>query len=145
MADLLPKAATGVAVEVCFLELAEPLVPEGVARLIQRGVRHVTALPLLLFSAGHAQRDIPQAIEAAFDNLKFTHDGGSRPAKVWQAPVLACHAAVVELSARRFEQAVRRRCDGRRGRGREQCLEAPGWQNLAVDGWARKQRSPGQR
>jgi sirohydrochlorin cobaltochelatase len=102
---LLAAAATGVAVEVCFLELAEPSIQAGVAQLIERGVRQVIVLPLLLFSAGHAQRDIPQAVAAAIDDL----NQGQRsrfPATVRQAAVLGCHPDIVELSARRYGEAV---------------------------------------
>ncbi len=105
VAELLTAAATGLAVEVCFLELAEPSVPQGAARLIERGVRHVIVLPLLLFSAGHAQRDIPRAVEAAFDDLA-SRERSRRPATVWQAPVLGCHPDIIELSVRRFGEAL---------------------------------------
>jgi sirohydrochlorin cobaltochelatase len=110
VAELLAAEANGVAVEVCFLELAEPSIREGVARLIERGVRQVIVLPLLLFSAGHAQRDIPQAVQAAFEDLtrgELAHGQDPQPATaVWQAPVLACHPDIVELSARRYREAI---------------------------------------
>ena len=110
VAELLAAEANGVAVEICFLELAEPSIQEGVARLIERGVRQVIVLPLLLFSAGHAQRDIPQAVQAALEDLtrgEHGHEQDPPPAAaVWQAPVLACHPDIVELSARRYVEAI---------------------------------------
>ena len=106
VAERLTNAATGIAVEVCFLELAEPSVQRGAARLIERGARHVIVLPLLLFSAGHAQRDIPRAVEAALGDLARCCDRSRQPATVWQAPVLACHPDIIELSARRFGEAL---------------------------------------
>ncbi|QEG38524.1 sirohydrochlorin chelatase [Roseimaritima ulvae] len=49
-------------VEGCFLELRPPTIETAWRQLVERGVRHVQALPLLLFSAGHAKRDIPDAL-----------------------------------------------------------------------------------
>lgn len=46
----------------CFLELAEPTIQQAWLKLIALGYRRVVVLPLLLFSAGHAKRDIPQQI-----------------------------------------------------------------------------------
>ncbi|WP_153557952.1 sirohydrochlorin chelatase [Roseimaritima sediminicola] len=46
-------------VEGCFLELRPPDIAEAWQRLVAQGVRRIHAVPLLLFSAGHAKRDIP--------------------------------------------------------------------------------------
>lgn len=54
-----------VPVEPCFLELAKPSIAEAAKRLVARGARHVRVLPTLLFTAGHAERDIPQQVAAA--------------------------------------------------------------------------------
>ena len=59
------RVCGGVPVEPCFLELAEPDIQTGVARLAQRGVKHLTVAPLLLFAAGHAKHDIPRGVAAA--------------------------------------------------------------------------------
>lgn len=53
-----------VPVEPCLLELQPPTIEQGWATLVQRGVRRVIAAPLLLFSAGHAKSDIPDALNA---------------------------------------------------------------------------------
>lgn len=47
-----------------YIELAEPLLPDGLASLAQRSDR-VTILPLFLFAAGHVKSDVPEAIEEA--------------------------------------------------------------------------------
>jgi len=63
----------------------------------------------MLFSAGHAQRDIPQAVRSGLEALargQTTRRNASPPEKVWQAPVLACHPDMIELSARRYIEAV---------------------------------------
>jgi sirohydrochlorin cobaltochelatase len=107
VAQRLAAEAADVAVEPCFLELAEPSIQQGAARLIERGARHMIVLPLLLFAAGHAQHDIPRAVAAALDEL--THAERSRqPVSVRQAPVLGCHPDIIELSARRYNEALAR-------------------------------------
>ena len=81
----------------CFLELATPDIAAGVDALVQTGVQEIVAAPLLLFSAGHAKRDIPAAIEAAVRR----HDGLS-----WKmAAPLGEHPAVLKLAAKRFHEA----------------------------------------
>jgi len=54
-------------IEVCFIELAEVLMEEGLDRaaaITPSGAR-VVVLPFILNAAGHVKRDIPQAVEAA--------------------------------------------------------------------------------
>jgi sirohydrochlorin cobaltochelatase len=53
-----------VPVEPCLLELQPPTIEQGWTKLVQRGVRRIIAAPLLLFSAGHAKSDIPDALNA---------------------------------------------------------------------------------
>ena len=78
--------------------MSRPTIAEGWKRLAARGVARVVVTPLLLFSAGHAKRDIPKAIEAA-------SQGTSRIPWTHTEP-LNCHRAILELSARRFDEAV---------------------------------------
>lgn len=94
VAEMLP----GVPVEVGFLEVIGPSIGEALAALAARGCRRVVAAPLLLFTAGHAKRDIPDAL-----------DEGGRAAgvAVEQAAAIGCHAAVIGLARRRRRQAVR--------------------------------------
>jgi sirohydrochlorin ferrochelatase len=94
VAGLLPEAI----VEICFLEIARPTILEGFQRLVARGIERVTVMPLLLFAAAHARRDIPAAVERA----RAAHPEW----EIRLAPHLGCHPALVELSALRFEQAI---------------------------------------
>ncbi|QTD46827.1 sirohydrochlorin chelatase [Ottowia testudinis] len=57
-------------IEVCFIEFADVLLPDGLARAAQ-GARRVLVLPLILNAAGHVKMDIPQAIDAA----RLAHPG----------------------------------------------------------------------
>lgn len=86
------------AVEPCFLELAEPDIETGVKRLADRGVERICSVPLMLFAAGHVKRDVPGAVEAAVRK----HSGVP-----WvQADHLGCHETLVELSVQRYREAI---------------------------------------
>lgn len=52
-------------VESCFIELAEPLVPESLDRCVALGARRVIALPLILFAAGHVKVELPHELDRA--------------------------------------------------------------------------------
>ncbi len=81
-----------------FLELAEPTIAAGVAELARQGARRIRAIPLVLCAAGHAKRDIPEALAAA-----------ARPfpgLEVQRTPHLGCRDEVLELSERRFRAVL---------------------------------------
>jgi sirohydrochlorin cobaltochelatase len=93
VADELPQ----VVVEGCFLEAAAPDIGTALEGMAQRGLHDVVLAPLLLFSAGHAQRDIPAATARAVARTGI---------RVRQADVLGCHPLVLQLSAERFLAAA---------------------------------------
>jgi sirohydrochlorin ferrochelatase len=84
--------------EAGFLELAEPSAIEAGGRLVARGATDVTILPLLLFAAGHARRDLPRLVE----QLSLAHPG----VRFEVAPVLRFQRDLLALSALRFEEAT---------------------------------------
>jgi sirohydrochlorin ferrochelatase len=45
--------------EICFLELVEPNISEGIDRCVQRGATKIAVVPILLLTANHANEDIP--------------------------------------------------------------------------------------
>lgn len=55
-----------------YIELADPLLPAGLATLARRADR-VTVLPLFLFAAGHVKGDIPEAIDEARASFPSVH------------------------------------------------------------------------
>jgi sirohydrochlorin cobaltochelatase len=88
----------GLPIEPCFLEICDPPIARGVARLVERGVSEIVVMPLLLFAAGHAKRDVPLAVAAAlqrFPNVSSV-----------QAEHLGCHPLLLEQSAERFAEAL---------------------------------------
>ncbi len=106
LASLVKQFAAPVPIEACFLELAEPSIAEGVQRLAQSGVRRLLIAPLLLFSAGHHQRDVPDAVNAAL----AVHPDITTA----QLPALNDHPRVLTLSQRRLNEA---RCIGKLSTG----------------------------
>jgi sirohydrochlorin cobaltochelatase len=96
--------ASGLHVEPCFLELAQPDIPTVVGQLADRGVRQLSVAPVMLFAAGHAKRDIPRAVEEA---LRVRGSGF----RVQQLPALECDGRILQLSVQRFHEAL----DGKPG------------------------------
>lgn len=93
VAALLPATP----VELGFLELVAPSIEDAVTALVARGCRAVVAAPVLLFRAGHARRDVPEALAAA---------AARHGLAVRQAEPLGCHPAIVALARRRREEAL---------------------------------------
>ena len=91
-------AAPGVAVELGFLEVIGPSVAEALRRLCARGVDRVVAAPLLLFTAGHARRDLPEALAMAADAERVP---------VCQSAALGIHPELVRLSRARRDEIGR--------------------------------------
>ncbi|SFJ94599.1 sirohydrochlorin ferrochelatase [Halobacillus dabanensis] len=62
--------------EICFLELAEPDVLQGIERLVEKGAGKIAVLPVLLLSAGHYFEDIPEEIDKAkgrYPQIEFSY------------------------------------------------------------------------
>lgn len=82
-----------------FLELAQPDIPGAIESLIRQGARRIVVAPVLLFSAGHAQHDIPDAVArtlAAYDE----------PCQCVQVEHLGCHPSLIELSVLRYRETL---------------------------------------
>jgi len=52
-------------VEAAFLELADPLIPDGIKRCVEAGVDSVLILPYFLAAGRHVVEDIPGIVEQA--------------------------------------------------------------------------------
>jgi sirohydrochlorin cobaltochelatase len=85
-------------VEMGFIELAQPTIASAFDRLVQLGADQIGVVPLLLFAAGHAKTDVPQAIRQAASVHGHV--------KVTVAPPLGLDDSIAVLSRRRFEEAV---------------------------------------
>ncbi|MEA5475419.1 CbiX/SirB N-terminal domain-containing protein, partial [Synechococcus sp. CCY9201] len=62
LAEQLRARLAPVPVDYGYLEFARPILRDGLERLRQQGVRHVLAVPAMLFAAGHAKNDIPSVL-----------------------------------------------------------------------------------
>ena len=49
-------------VEAGFLELAEPLIPDGIKRCVDRGASSIIVLPYFLNSGTHVVTDVPEIV-----------------------------------------------------------------------------------
>ena len=84
-------------VELGYLEVIEPTIEMAVERLAARRCKKVVALPILLFAAGHAKQDVPQALQEAVARQGLS---------VTQADPLGLHEQVISLARRRFYEAI---------------------------------------
>lgn len=97
VAAMVAKVLPARPVELGFLELIEPSIDDAVAALAAAACREVVVVPVLLFAAGHARQDVPEAVRRA---------AAARGLGVRQADVIGCHDAVVELARLRHREAV---------------------------------------
>jgi sirohydrochlorin cobaltochelatase len=97
LADSYRARRPGSEVHTAYIELAEPLLDEGLARAASRA-RRVVVVPLFLFGAGHVKNDVPLALEAArarFPGVSFL-----------SAPPLGVHPDLVDLAWQRAAPLV---------------------------------------
>lgn len=80
-----------------FLELASPTIEEAFERCISRGASHIKVIPLLLLTAGHAKKDIPQTLL----KLKAKHH---RVIVQYGRPIGVHEKMIDVLSERLYEQ-----------------------------------------
>ncbi|NSL87099.1 sirohydrochlorin chelatase [Chitinophaga sp. Mgbs1] len=75
LVQLLQKRYPSCIVDYGFLEFAHPVYAAAVERMYQQGVRHIIALPAILFAGGHAKNDIPyemNTLQQQYPDLKIT-------------------------------------------------------------------------
>jgi sirohydrochlorin ferrochelatase len=84
-------------VEIAYLDLSEPRLPDVLRQLDTAGVRQATAVPLLLTPAYHAKTDLPRALRRA------RHDHPRL--EVTAARVLGPSPALVTALERRLREA----------------------------------------
>lgn len=52
-------------VELAFLELMSPSLPEAIAAAVADGARHILVVPVFLAQGGHLKRDVPALVATA--------------------------------------------------------------------------------
>ncbi|MEI2663249.1 sirohydrochlorin chelatase [Rossellomorea sp. LJF3] len=84
--------------EISFLELASPSIDEGFRSCLDRGATHLTVVPLLLLTAVHAKKDIPDEIQRCkglYPHIKVKY---GRP--------IGVHDRMVESVINKIEEAA---------------------------------------
>ncbi len=92
----------GARVELAFLELMEPRLPETVDRLAADGCRSISVVPVFLGQGGHVLRDLPPMI----DELRTRHpqlqisvcDAVGESPEVLQAIAAYCVGSLVPVA-----------------------------------------------
>lgn len=85
--------------EICFLELAEPSIQEGVAACVAKGATAIAVIPILLLTANHAKQDIPLEINEAkktYPDVAFTF---GKPFGVHDKLISSLHDRVQQKSS----------------------------------------------
>ena len=96
--ELLRKSSLlrpGLRTEAAFVDNASPSVAAAVAELVQRGVRDVAVVPLMLTPASHSKTDIAASVQAS----------RAQGVRVRYGRPLGPHPALVEVLARRLAEA----------------------------------------
>jgi uroporphyrin-III C-methyltransferase len=84
-------------VEAAFLEIKQPDIAEGFARLVERGARHVVVHPYFLSPGRHTRGDIPVEVRAAAEQ---------HPGVTYQiTEPLAAHRLVIDASIERIRES----------------------------------------
>ncbi|MBY8880331.1 sirohydrochlorin chelatase [Actinacidiphila acidipaludis] len=94
----LDAAEPGLAVGGGFIELSPPPLADAVAAMVDGGVRHFAAVPLVLVSAGHAKGDIPAALAREERRHPGTSFAYGRP--------LGPHPKLLQVLERRLDEAL---------------------------------------
>lgn len=84
--------------QICFLELAEPDIVQGIQNCVQKGATSVAVVPILLLTAQHANEDIPQELEKAraiFPSVPIRY---GRPFGVHDKLVDSLYARIMEAN-----------------------------------------------
>ncbi len=110
LASLLAQRLAPTPVQPCLLELQPPTINDGWKMLADQQVTHVHAAPLLLFSAGHAKSDIPDALTRCqgLPNQSVTiRSPSDRPTITWsQSRPLSRAPELLRLVQRRLAESI---------------------------------------
>jgi sirohydrochlorin ferrochelatase len=84
--------------EICYLELSEPSIAEGLASCVQKGATEIIAIPFLLLTAGHAKEDIPGELKKAAQHYPDLVIRYGRP--------LGVHEHIIDVLIDRMKEAA---------------------------------------
>lgn len=84
--------------EACFLELAEPTIPQGIDACIVRGATRIVVVPVILLAASHVKLEIPEFLDAArkkYPQVEMVYGRN-----------IGLHAQMIDLLTQRFEEQM---------------------------------------
>lgn len=82
----------------CFLELAEPTIPDGVDQCAKLGAQRVIVIPVILLAASHVKLEIPEFLDAArkkYPQIEFIYGRH-----------LGLNEKIVDLLEMRYNEAI---------------------------------------
>jgi sirohydrochlorin ferrochelatase len=85
-------------VEVAYLQLARPTLPDAVAGCVQAGADRIMIQPFFLFPGAHVLEDIPQTVET----LRREHPR----VEILLAPHLGAHRKLAEIALERLQEVL---------------------------------------
>ncbi|MFT8320255.1 MAG: sirohydrochlorin chelatase [Bacillus sp. (in: firmicutes)] len=83
--------------EYSFLELAEPTIEQAFQRCIERGATSVYVIPVLLLTAAHAKKDIPEILEKLAEQYPKTEIRYGKP--------IGVHDKMVEIVLEKIKES----------------------------------------
>lgn len=90
--------------EICYLELADPSIVEGVSTCVAKGATEIAIMPILLLTANHAKHDIPLEINKAkqlYPNVSFSF---GKPFGIQEKLINSLQERVQQKSAKQNEE-----------------------------------------
>lgn len=90
--------------EICFLELADPSIVEGVSACVAKGATDIAIIPILLLTANHAKQDIPLELDKAkelYPDVSFTL---GKPFGIHEKLINSLHERVQQKSTKQNEE-----------------------------------------
>ena len=81
-----------------YLEFANPVLSNGLDKLVEQGCNHILAVPGMLFAAGHAKNDIPSVLNA--------YQAKTPGVKITYGRELGLDLKMIKAASARIQEAV---------------------------------------
>ena len=98
LAELVRERGAYSVVEIGYLELAEPTIPQGIARCVEQGAQQVLMLPYFLSAGSHVVEDLEGSRQEAAE--KYPH------VRFQLCPPLGLHPLMVDLVMTRLSEGA---------------------------------------
>lgn len=106
------KERTDHLVDVAFMELAKPSIPETVNKLAKKGVRKIIVIPVFLAHGVHTKHDIPHILGLKDDHEhshghQHEHETVDFDGEIIYTEPLGADPRIVEIIEERVEDAIK--------------------------------------